>query len=137
MRMPIPVVPPSIQPERHQSLQILLAVCDLFGCKYLGAVYGFGMIVKHDFNVTAVRKIDKALHIGKQFFVNFVSPAVFGRAPVGIEHHIIERNIIPFIVRNQLFRLLFVIGVIFGIPSPERRKTDKFASSRKLRVESA
>ena len=99
--------------------------------------HGFGMIVEHYLHPVRMRKVQKALHIGKEFGVDIVSPAVGAVPPVGIDDHVVERDIVLFIIENELFRFLLGIGVILGIPAAQRGKAHKFAPARQFHIQAA
>ncbi len=85
----------------------------------------------------AVRKIQKTLHVGKQLFVNAVTPTLFAEPPIGIDHHVVERNAVPFVIQNQLFCLLFAIRVILGIPAAEGGQANKLTAPRQFHIQAA
>ena len=99
--------------------------------------HGFGMIVEHYLHPVRMRKVQKALHIGKEFGVDIVSPAVGAVPPVGIDDHVVERDIVLFIIENELFRFLLGIGVILGIPAAQRGKAHEFAPARQFHIQAA
>ena len=135
--MPIPIVPPGIQTRFHDLQQLFFAVSDLFGREHaFRPVYGFGVVVEHDFHAVRMREIHKPFHIGKQLGVDIVPDSAVGRrTPIGVEHHIVERNIMRLVIQYELFRLFFRIRVIFTVPTAERGKTHKLALTREFNVE--
>ena len=99
--------------------------------------HGFGMIVEHYLHPVRMRKVQKALHIGKEFGVDIVSPAVGAVPPVGIDDHVVERDVMRFVIQNKLFRFLLCIGVILGIPTAQRGKAHEFAPARQFHIQAA
>ncbi len=61
-------------------------------------VHGLGVIVKAHLYAVFVRKIQKPFHIGKQLRVDIVTPAVRAIAPVGIDHHDVQGNVVIFVI---------------------------------------
>ena len=136
---PIPVVPPGIQPEAQKPLQFLLAEGDLFGREQIfRALDGLGMVVEHDLHAVLVREGEEAPHVGEERGVDVVADAPIGRgAPVGIQHHVVERDAVFFIVEDDFFGALLVVSEIFGVPRAERRKARDGCSAREGDVQPA
>ena len=82
-----------------------------------------------------VREIQKPFQIGKQFFIDVVSPTLFAEPPVGVDDHVVERNAVPLVIENQLLRLLFAVSVVLGVPTAEGGEPDELATPRKLHVQ--
>ena len=137
--VPIAVVPPCVQPERQEFLQFLLAVAHLLGIEHvLGARNGFGMVVEHDLHPVRVRKRKEAAHIGEEFGIDIVTDAaVRRRAPIGIDDHLIERNIILLVVEDDLLCALFAVFVVLGIPRAEHGEPHQGAPARQPDIEAA
>ena len=98
--MPISIVPPNIETDLQQRLQLFFAVSDLRGRKHVfGAFDRFGVIVKHDLYAVTVRELHEPRHVGKEIQIDVVTdPAVGSGAPVGIDHHIVERKTMCFVI---------------------------------------
>ena len=137
--VPIAVVPPCVQPERQEFLQFLLAVAHLFGIEHvLGARNGFGMVVEHDLHPVRVRKRKEAAHIGEEFGIDIVTDAaVRRRAPIGIDDHLIERDIILLVVKDDLLCALLAVFVVLGIPRAEHGEPHQGTPARQLHIKAA
>ena len=138
VRAPVAVVPPGIQPQLHERLQVLLAVGDLRPVKYaLRARDGLGMVVEHHLHAVLVREGEKALHIGEELLVDVVSPALGAVPPVGIDDHVIERDVVFFIIEDELSCLLFGVGIVLALPAAQRGEAHEFAPPRQFHIQAA